>query len=57
MLLVTQKKNLILQDATPLRMKGTHYLNTPTGFETIFNAIKGMLNEKNRNRVSKFNKH
>lgn len=33
-------------------MKGTHYLNTPPGFETIFNAMKALLNEKNKNRVS-----
>lgn len=32
-------------------MKGAHYLNTPTGFETVFNIAKSFLNEKNRNRV------
>lgn len=40
------------QDALPVRLKGTHYLNTPTGFETVFNAIKALLNEKNKKRVS-----
>lgn len=43
----------ILQEALPLRMKGTHYLNTPPGFETVFNALKNLLNEKNRSRVSR----
>ncbi|KAG6446333.1 alpha-tocopherol transfer protein-like [Manduca sexta] len=45
------------QDATPVRMKGTHYINTPAGFETIYNAIKNLLNEKNRNRLYVHNKN
>ncbi|XP_068620796.1 uncharacterized protein [Battus philenor] len=45
------------QDAMPLRMKGTHYLNTPTGFETVFNAVKSLLNEKNQNRLYVHNKN
>lgn len=42
----------VSQDAAPFRLKGTHYINTPTGFETIFNAMKSLLNEKNQSRVS-----
>lgn len=54
---LTMKKMVIMgQDAVPFRMKGTHYLNTPPGFETIFNAMKGMLNEKNKNRLFVHNK-
>ncbi|XP_075992123.1 alpha-tocopherol transfer protein-like [Anticarsia gemmatalis] len=55
---VTMKKMVVMgQDASPLRMKGTHYLNTPPGFETIFNAMKAMLNEKNKNRLYVHNKN
>lgn len=43
--------SIFLQDASPMRMKGTHYINTPTGFESVFNVIKNLLNEKNRQRV------
>ncbi|XP_026738143.1 alpha-tocopherol transfer protein-like [Trichoplusia ni] len=54
----TMKKMVVLgQDASPLRMKGTHYLNTPPGFETIFNAMKALLNEKNKNRLFVHNKN
>ncbi|VVC91869.1 unnamed protein product [Leptidea sinapis] len=46
------KKMVILgQDALPVRMKGTHYINLPPGFETIFNAMRSLLNEKNKSRV------
>ncbi|KAJ0181738.1 hypothetical protein K1T71_002460 [Dendrolimus kikuchii] len=55
---MTMKKMVVAsQDAMPFRMKGTHYLNTPTGFETVFNAMKGLLNEKNRNRLYVHNKN
>nr|XP_049708172.1 alpha-tocopherol transfer protein-like [Helicoverpa armigera] len=55
---VTMKKMVVFgQDASPMRMKGTHYVNTPPGFETIFNAMKSLLNEKNRNRLYVHNKN
>ncbi|KOB65224.1 putative intracellular [Operophtera brumata] len=51
---ITMKKMMVAaQDATPLRMKGLHYINAPPGVETIFNAMKSLLNEKNRNRLFK----
>lgn len=43
---------LVSQDASPVRMKGSHYVNTPLGFMTIFNLFKGFLSEKNKQRVS-----
>ncbi|KAM3959038.1 uncharacterized protein ACR2FA_006879 [Aphomia sociella] len=52
-----KKMTVFSQDAAPVRMKGFHYLNTPTGFETIFNTMKGFLNEKNRNRLHVHNKN
>ncbi|XP_050361955.1 alpha-tocopherol transfer protein-like [Nymphalis io] len=39
------------QEAAPIRMKGTHFVNTPPAFERILNTMKGFLNEKNRNRL------
>ncbi|KAJ2953522.1 hypothetical protein O0L34_g1124 [Tuta absoluta] len=54
----TMKKMVVIgQDATPFRMKGTHFLNTPPGFETIFNAMKSLLNSKNQQRLYVHNKN
>lgn len=49
----TVKRITVLsQDASPLRLKGFHYVHTPSGFEMVFNLFKKFLNEKNRNRVN-----
>lgn len=42
---------LVSQYASPIRMKGFHYINTPSGFMTLFNIFKGFMNEKNKTRV------
>ncbi|XP_064076633.1 uncharacterized protein LOC135194772 [Vanessa tameamea] len=52
-----KKMAVLSQDAAPMRMKGTHYINTPAGFETVFSAIKNLLNEKNRQRLYVHNKN
>ncbi|KAI8432592.1 hypothetical protein MSG28_013579 [Choristoneura fumiferana] len=52
-----KKMTVVGQDATPFRMKGVHYLNTPPGFETVFNAMKALLNEKNKSRLYVHNKN
>ncbi|XP_046961266.1 clavesin-1-like [Vanessa cardui] len=52
-----KKMAVLSQDAAPMRMKGTHYINTPPGFETVFSAIKNLLNEKNRKRLYVHNKN
>lgn len=49
-----KKMATLSQDASPLRQKGQHFLNAPSAFEAIFNFFKGLLNEKNKNRVSSF---
>ncbi|XP_045535899.1 uncharacterized protein LOC106711727 [Papilio machaon] len=49
--MLMKKMTVAFQEAAPVRMKGVHYLNTPPGFETIFNFIKGFLNEKNKKRL------
>ncbi|XP_026324459.1 retinol-binding protein pinta-like [Hyposmocoma kahamanoa] len=54
---VMKKMVVTSQDALPFRVKGIHYLNTPTGFETVFNAIKGLLNKKNQSRLYVHNKN
>ncbi|XP_050361887.1 uncharacterized protein LOC126781108 [Nymphalis io] len=52
-----KKMAVLSQDAAPMRMKGVHYINTPAGFETVFSAIKNLLNEKNRKRLYVHNKN
>ncbi|CAK1549784.1 unnamed protein product [Leptosia nina] len=48
----TMKKMVVLgQDATPMRFKGAHYINLPAGFDVVFNALRSLLNEKNRSRL------
>ncbi|KPI93911.1 Alpha-tocopherol transfer protein-like [Papilio xuthus] len=49
--MLMKKMSVAFQEAAPVRMKGNHYLNTPPGFETFFNFMKGFLNEKNKNRL------
>lgn len=46
-----KKATMWSQEGSPLRLKGFHYINTPTGFETVYNLFKSFLNEKNRSRV------
>ncbi|CAG9567045.1 unnamed protein product [Danaus chrysippus] len=52
-----KKMAVLSQDAGPVRMKGTHYINTPPGFENVFAIIKNVLNEKNRSRLYVHNKN
>ena len=40
------------EQAIPLRIKASHFIDTPTGFEPFFNLIKPILPEKIQNRVS-----
>lgn len=47
-----KKATMWSQEGSPLRLKGFHYINTPPGFETVYNLFKSFLNEKNRSRVS-----
>lgn len=55
----TMRKKMILsgQASSPMRAKGTHFINTPAGFETVFNLMKGLLSEKNRSRLFVHNKN
>ena len=40
------------EQAIPLRIKASHFIDTPTGFEPVFNLIKPIMPEKIQNRVS-----
>jgi hypothetical protein len=46
-----KKMTMMMQDGSPFRMKGAHYVNTPSFFETVFNVFKGFLNDKMKSRV------
>ncbi|XP_058065045.1 alpha-tocopherol transfer protein-like, partial [Anopheles bellator] len=46
-----KKMTMWSQEGSPLRQKGFHYVNTPSGFEMIYNMFKNFLNEKNRSRL------
>lgn len=40
------------EKALPLRIKATHFIDTPSGFEPVFNLLKPLMSEKMKNRVS-----
>uniref|UniRef100_A0A1B0CUX6 CRAL-TRIO domain-containing protein n=2 Tax=Lutzomyia longipalpis TaxID=7200 RepID=A0A1B0CUX6_LUTLO len=48
---LVKKMTVMNQEALPIRLKGFHYINTPAGFETVYNLFRKFLNEKNRNRL------
>lgn len=41
------------EQAIPLRIKASHFIDTPAGFEPVFNLIKPIMPEKIQNRVSR----
>ncbi|XP_055532754.1 retinol-binding protein pinta-like [Wyeomyia smithii] len=46
-----KKMTMMSQEASPLRQKGFHYINTPSGFELVFNMFKNFMSEKNKSRL------
>ncbi|XP_058067354.1 alpha-tocopherol transfer protein-like [Anopheles bellator] len=46
-----RKASILNQQASPLRQKGFHFVNTPKGFDIVLNIFKGLMTEKNRNRT------
>lgn len=49
---VMKKMAVFSEEAVPLRPKSSHFINTPSGFDTVFNMVKPMLSQKQQNRVS-----
>ncbi|CAG9784536.1 unnamed protein product [Diatraea saccharalis] len=46
-----KKMTAVAQDSMPLRLKGSHHYNLPSGIEVIFSLISGFLNEKAKERL------
>uniref|UniRef100_A0A336M9G9 CSON013966 protein n=1 Tax=Culicoides sonorensis TaxID=179676 RepID=A0A336M9G9_CULSO len=49
--LFMKKMSMTFQEGNPARIKGLHYVNTPSVFMTFFNVFKSFLNEKVKSRV------
>lgn len=47
-----KKMSYFADEAIPIRQKGAHFINTPIGFEQIFNVFKNFLTDKIKERVS-----
>lgn len=52
---VVKKMTMMFQEGSPIRQKGVHYINTPPGFEKVFNLFLAFMNEKMKKRVKNFN--
>lgn len=39
------------EEALPMRLRSVHFINTPVGFETVFNTIKSLMPVKFQNRL------
>lgn len=46
-----KKITLLSQEASPTRQKGFHFINTPFGFDSIFNIFKSFINDKNKTKL------
>lgn len=46
-----KKMTLLSQDSSPFRPAGFHYVNTPDGFDYVFNMFKTFMSEENKNLV------
>ncbi|KAH8327389.1 hypothetical protein KR074_005318, partial [Drosophila pseudoananassae] len=46
-----KKMTVFQEEALPLRPQGIHFINTPNGFETIFNMVKPMMSKKQQGRL------
>lgn len=48
---LVKKLMLLCQDSAPYRAKAFHYINTPDGFDFVFNMFKSFMSEENRKLV------
>uniref|UniRef100_A0A0K8UE77 Alpha-tocopherol transfer protein n=1 Tax=Bactrocera latifrons TaxID=174628 RepID=A0A0K8UE77_BACLA len=49
---VMKKMSVHAEEAVPLRPKQQHFIHTPSGFETVFNAMRPFMSKKQQNRIS-----
>lgn len=49
---LVKKMTLFTQDSSPIRQTSFHYINTPNGFEFLFNMLKTFMTEENQRNVS-----
>jgi len=48
---VMKKATMIWQDCMPVRMKGMHYINMPSFFQTLFDLFKSFMKDKLKKRL------
>jgi len=46
-----KKMTMMSEDGSPIRQIGFHYINTPPGFEQVFNVFKSVMNEESKTRL------
>lgn len=49
---VMKKMSVHAEEAVPLRPQQQHFIHIPSGFETVFNAMRPLMTKKQQNRVS-----
>lgn len=47
-----KKMTMMSDEGSPIRHEGFHYINTPQGFESVFNVFKMSMKEKCKTTVS-----
>lgn len=47
-----KKMTMMSHEGSPVRHRGFHYINTPYGFEQVFNVFKSLMKEGSKARVS-----
>ena len=50
--LFIKKMTMMSHLGSPIRHRGFHYINTPNGFEQVFNVFKSVMHEQRRENVS-----
>ncbi|KAL7734718.1 hypothetical protein ACLKA6_011007 [Drosophila palustris] len=46
-----KKMTVFQEEALPTRTKATHFINTPAGFDTVFNVFKPLMSKKQQGRL------
>lgn len=48
---LVKKMTVLSQEASPIRHRSFHYINTPPGFDKMLNVLKGFMSEKHQRKV------